>query len=150
MRKVVLFSISVLIIGMIILMVREWFQVNYSDKFYIRNSNTKNEFIVYPDTTINSEVFKLHIEGLIEGNASVSALAVYAAKKGIPDSSYIVNFELKDELKVDTTLIVPYYGVRKGDAIIISYKPRSVRQVSLTIEAGSFGIPFEKLVSRLL
>jgi hypothetical protein len=125
-------------------------QLNYSNQFRVQENGVKKEFVIYPDTTINSETFKIHLTGYIEGSATISALAIHRTKKGSLNSNYIINLRIKNKSDIDTTLRVPYYGSLKGDKVVLFYKPESVQRVNFTIKAGSFGLPFEKLLTHLL
>lgn len=150
MKKITLFVTFILLLCGIVFSYREFNQLNYTNEFRIKETNKEKEFIVYPDSTINSNMFKIHIKGHIEGSANITALTVYRSKKGSSNSSNIINLNLSDEHNIDTTLRVPYYGRVPGDKVILIYKPESVQQVDFMVRAGSFGLPFEKMLSHLL
>lgn len=150
MKKGILILLPMLLVGGSILFYREFYQLNYVENFHLNGENRKEEFVIYPDTTINNEQFKFCLKGSIKGKATISALAVYKSKKGLTESTSIVDLNLENNSAIDTTFRLPYYGSKKGDKVIIKYQSVSVQQVDLIIKAGIFGLPFEHILNRFL
>lgn len=150
MKRGALLLLFTLIVSSTFFFYRGFYQLSYADKFHLDRESRKEVFIIYPDTTINNEQFKFHLEGSIEGKAIISALAIYKSKKGSSDSTSLINLKLENRSGIDNTLRLPYYGRKEGDKVIIKYQPISIKQMDLTIRAGIFGLPFEHIWSRFL
>ena len=150
MKKGILLLLFILLVGGSVFFYREFYQLNYAEKLHLNRESRKEEFVLYPDTSIYNQQFKFHLKGDINGKATISALAVYKSKRDLSDSTALINLKLENESGIDTTLRLPYYGNRKGDKLIIRYQPISVQQVDLTIKAGIFGLPFEHILNRFL
>lgn len=138
-----MFLLVVILIGLTIFIYIELYQLHYATSFHLSEKN-RNELVeIYPDTTINNELFKLHLKGRIRGKAIISALAVYKSRGATADLSPIVDLKIVNATNLDTTLRVPYYGNRQGDKIVLQYLPLQVERADLTVQTGIFGFPFE-------